>query len=268
MIYRYRPVGLQNIYVILLVIIFLLTHLFLSMKNKDTLAGFFVITAIAFAVGWFVYGWFSTGEYDQRSENDKTEQSIDAGGIQIGGDPVIREMADMLDMLKKSDDVSPLSNLAKLLQYQGRYAEAEPLYRRALQIREKELGSEHPDVAESLNNLAVLLVDDGKYAEAQPLFRRALQIREKKLGPNHLKVAESLNDLAELRYLRDKYAEADSLCQRALQIRERELGPDHPEVAESLNNLAELRYILNYAEAEQLAVCRTFWDKNIQEGSC
>ena len=38
----------------------------------------------------------------------------------------------------------------------GRYAEAEPLYERALAIREKALGPDHPDVATSLNNLAVL----------------------------------------------------------------------------------------------------------------
>ena len=39
-----------------------------------------------------------------------------------------------------------LNNLAVLYQAQGRYAEAEPLYQRALAIREKALGPEHPDV--------------------------------------------------------------------------------------------------------------------------
>jgi len=39
---------------------------------------------------------------------------------------------------------------------QGNYAEAEPLYRRALAIVEKALGPEHPNVAASLNNLAEL----------------------------------------------------------------------------------------------------------------
>ena len=38
----------------------------------------------------------------------------------------------------------------------GRYTDAEPLYQRALAIREKALGPEHPDVADSLNNLAGL----------------------------------------------------------------------------------------------------------------
>ena len=64
----------------------------------------------------------------------------------------------------------------------GRYAEAEPLYRRSLAIREKQLGRDHPDVATSLNNLAVLYQAMGRYAEAEPLYRRSLEIREKQLG--------------------------------------------------------------------------------------
>ena len=42
------------------------------------------------------------------------------------------------------------------------YAEARPLYERALAIREKVLGAEHPDTATSLNNLAILLQDPGR----------------------------------------------------------------------------------------------------------
>ncbi len=42
-----------------------------------------------------------------------------------------------------------------LLEAKGKYDEAEPLFRRALQIRRNSLGEEHPDFANSLNNLAV-----------------------------------------------------------------------------------------------------------------
>ena len=38
----------------------------------------------------------------------------------------------------------------------GQYAEAEPLYQRALAIWEQQLGTDHPDTATSLNNLAAL----------------------------------------------------------------------------------------------------------------
>src|SRR5262245_41690254 len=36
---------------------------------------------------------------------------------------------------------------------EGKYSEAEGLYKRALAIREKALGASHPDVAQTLNNL-------------------------------------------------------------------------------------------------------------------
>jgi len=69
-----------------------------------------------------------------------------------------------------------LNNLAELYRIQGRYPEAEPLYRRSLAIRERTLGPEHPSVATSLNNLAAFYHVQGRYAEAEPLYRRTLVI--------------------------------------------------------------------------------------------
>src|SRR4051794_3980610 len=77
-----------------------------------------------------------------------------------------------------------------------RVAEAEPLLRRALDIRERVLGLEHPDVATSLGNLAVILTMRGRSAEVEPLLRRALDIRERVLGPEHRDVANLLGNLA------------------------------------------------------------------------
>ncbi len=65
---------------------------------------------------------------------------------------------------------------------QGKYADAEPLYRRALAIGEKALGPEHPDVATSLENLGRLYRAQGKAAEAERLEARAKAIRAKQAG--------------------------------------------------------------------------------------
>jgi tetratricopeptide (TPR) repeat protein len=97
----------------------------------------------------------------------------------------------------------------------GRYTNTEPLYQRALAIREKALGLEHPAVAESLNNLAELYAAQGQYAQAEPLCRRALAIREKALGPEHPDVAESFNNLAALYAAQGQYAQAEPLYQQA-----------------------------------------------------
>ncbi len=55
-----------------------------------------------------------------------------------------------------------LNNLATLYQARYRYAEAEPLYQRALAIRDKALGPDHPHVAQSLENYAALLRKTGR----------------------------------------------------------------------------------------------------------
>ncbi|MGH7261960.1 MAG: tetratricopeptide repeat protein, partial [Nitrospiraceae bacterium] len=60
-------------------------------------------------------------------------------------------------------------------------AGARPLQERALAIREKALGPEHPETAISLSNLASVLRDQGDLAGARPLYERALAIFEKAL---------------------------------------------------------------------------------------
>jgi CHAT domain-containing protein len=135
----------------------------------------------------------------------------------------------------------------------SKFDEARPLVERALEVREKSLGPEHPDVAASLNNLAELYRAKGDYAKAEPLHQRALAIREKALGPDHPDVAGSLNNLAILYRDKGDHVKAEPLYQRALAIGEKALGPDHPFVATSLTSLAILyRAKGDYAKAEPL----------------
>jgi tetratricopeptide (TPR) repeat protein len=133
-----------------------------------------------------------------------------------------------------------LNNLSTLYDTQGRYADAEPLFKRSLAIQEKSLGPDHPFVATSLKNLAFLYQNQGRYSDAEPLCLRSLAIREKSFGPDHPDVANLLNNLAGLYYVEARYSDAEPLFKRSLGIFEKALSPDHPEVANSLNNLARL----------------------------
>src|SRR5262245_20966501 len=120
----------------------------------------------------------------------------------------------------------------------GKYDESRPAAERALELREKALGPEHLDVAQSLNNLAIICRENRDHAQAGPRFQRALAIYEKALGPEHPDVAQSLNLLGVSYSNKGDHAMAEPLFQRALAIREKALGPEHPDVAQSLNNLA------------------------------
>jgi tetratricopeptide (TPR) repeat protein len=134
----------------------------------------------------------------------------------------------------------------------GRYADAEPLLKRALAIREEALGPE-ADVAQSLNNLGELYYNEGRYADAEPFSKRALAIAEKAFGPEHLAVAICLINLARLYQDEGCYADAEPLFKRTLAIDEKTLGPEHPDVAVSLNSLALLVDAEGrYADAEPL----------------
>jgi tetratricopeptide (TPR) repeat protein len=118
--------------------------------------------------------------------------------------------------------------LGRVYHAQGNYAEAEPLHQRALAIREKALGPEHADVAQSPNNLALLYKTQGKYAEAEPLYQRARAIWEKALGPEHPHVATALEDYADLLRKMDRDAEAEKLEARAQAIRAKHTQENPP----------------------------------------
>ncbi|WP_417915616.1 tetratricopeptide repeat protein [Candidatus Electronema sp. JM] len=133
-----------------------------------------------------------------------------------------------------------LHELALLHKDLGQYAAAEPLYLRAVEVKEKALGKEHPDVAEVLNDLGVLCSEQERLAEAESLYLRAVNIREKHFSRDHLDTAESLGNLAVLYRKQEKYTEAEPLYLHSLAIRENILGKEHPIVALIMNNLAVL----------------------------
>ncbi|GMH32444.1 hypothetical protein BSKO_00278 [Bryopsis sp. KO-2023] len=104
------------------------------------------------------------------------------------------------------------------------------IYEDEVKNRERELGPNHPDVAESLGNLAILYNQQQDYNKAQPLLERALAIYEKSRGREHPDVAHTLTDLAVLHLEQSRDSIGRPLLERALKIQEKHLGPDHPDV--------------------------------------
>jgi tetratricopeptide (TPR) repeat protein/transcriptional regulator with XRE-family HTH domain len=151
--------------------------------------------------------------------------------------------AQAVERLARDEPVEPAA-LAWLLDRAGSYlrarADFEParyLMERALAIRERAFGADHPDTAASLNGLAALLWNQGELAAARSRYERALAIRERVLGSGHPETAESLNDLAILLMDQGELVAARRLHERALGIRTQTLARDHPSIAESLDNL-------------------------------
>lgn len=91
--------------------------------------------------------------------------------------------------LSEQSKASDLSEQALALGSQGRYVEAEALYRAALAIYAQTPdgtgGKADPDYATDLNNLAGVLQAQGQYGEAEALCREALAIAQDTLGEAH-----------------------------------------------------------------------------------
>jgi tetratricopeptide (TPR) repeat protein len=152
-----------------------------------------------------------------------------------------------------NDESTTLNAKAFELYGAGKYSEAIPFAQRALVIREKTRGPNHPSLAPVLTNLAALYEALGRYTEAEPLYKRALTIFEKSLGPDHPNIAKVLNGMAVLYKNQGRYTDAEPLYKRAVAIGEKKLGPNHPDLATYLNNLATLYYDQNrFGDAESL----------------
>jgi tetratricopeptide (TPR) repeat protein len=154
------------------------------------------------------------------------------------------------------------SAAAASLGQKGRYAEAQHLYERALAIRRRVLGDDHPHTAHSYQDLATNLDAQERYGEAQPLHERALAIARQALGEGHPYTAAIYNNVASNLDERGRSGEAQPLHERALAIWRQSLGEDHPDTAGGYNNLAHcLSAQGHYAEAKPLyeralAICR------------
>jgi pentatricopeptide repeat protein len=67
-----------------------------------------------------------------------------------------------------------MGNLADVLANEGRYAEAEKLQRKTLDILRRVLGPEHPETASCTYNVACVLARAGNRDEALSLLREAV----------------------------------------------------------------------------------------------
>lgn len=93
-------------------------------------------------------------------------------------------------------EILDLKHKAKFYEEVGDYVTAERLLSRAIALKERNLGSEHPAMAADLQSLAMLNLAMEKHERAEELLVRALGIRRQELGANHPDVLETINAIA------------------------------------------------------------------------
>ena len=136
----------------------------------------------------------------------------------------------------------------------GLYPEAQRHMERALDLRQRFLGEDHPDTLETMNDVAELYLEyQGKSGQAEPLLNKVLEVRRRVLGEEHLDTLTSASNLAAFYRDQGKYAPAEPLLTKVLEVRRRVLGEEHPSTLDSMDDLARLyRYQGKYAQAEPL----------------
>jgi serine/threonine protein kinase len=118
--------------------------------------------------------------------------------------------------------------IATLLFDQGKYREAEQLFRRVIAVRARAMGPEHVDTLASRHRLVYVLNEEEKHEEAETEARQVVTLREKILGSEHPDTLLSRYNLASALYHSGKYVQAEELYRKVVAADERVIGPEHP----------------------------------------
>jgi len=122
----------------------------------------------------------------------------------------------------------------------GRYKQAAPHLRKALQLYRSAARRDDSEVAMCLNNLASAIFLEGSATEAEAIFHEALVIRRAQHPPELYDTATVLNNLAVLLRSQKRFLDAEPLLRESLDLRRKVFPAGHRDIALAANNLGTL----------------------------
>ena len=166
--------------------------------------------------------------------------------------------SEALDLLRQGSarpekESIALQHLAVSLKRQGRFDEAEDLYRESLAIRREVVQGDDEEAISTITSLAELLRVQGRLDEAEMLHRDALAAARRIHGSTHPLIGSCLNNLGLVLQDKEDLEAAEMVLREALEHDRRLFIADHPGLASRMNNLAALlKTMERYDEAETL----------------
>ncbi len=130
-----------------------------------------------------------------------------------------------------------LNDLGGVLVQEGSPEAAIPLLERSFDLKEKTLGSRHPDVGIAEVSLAFALFKLGRTEEALAHNARAAEILQEGLGADHPELAICLSNNGEMLNALDRFDAARKSFERAYAIWEREFGSDNVNLGYALTGI-------------------------------
>ncbi len=188
-------------------------------------------------VSSFLRGLFESS-YPRRVKGERltAQDLIDAGAARVDHDLASQPKI----------QASMLALLGSVYMEMGLAAKARPLLERSLAMREKLLGKDKVETAESLYFLGRLEARAGEFYSGRSLLERAVAIREREAsGPA---LAEALSELGIAVSGLGDYAQAKRLLERAVAVEEKAGGPN---LHKWLTNLADVENSLGNYERER-----------------
>ncbi|GIJ83106.1 hypothetical protein Asppvi_001624 [Aspergillus pseudoviridinutans] len=148
-----------------------------------------------------------------------------------------------------------IENMGQCLCSDGRFNEAELIFREITAIQRTKNGDRHPSTLSSMANLASTYWNQGRWNEAEKLGVQVMEIRKTVLGAEHPDTLTSMASLASTYRSQGRWKEAERAEVQVFEIRKQVLGSEHPDTLTSMANLASTyRYQGRWKEAEEMEV--------------
>ena len=147
--------------------------------------------------------------------------------------------------------LSAMTVRASVLDYMGRYAEAEAVFKEVVARNTEKYGAEDPKTLDVLNNFAILYLESHRYADGAAILQKMLPICEKIYGPEHgftLNIVSNLGGALRQQGTPEKIAESGPYYKRALDGEIKKYGEKHPNTIRARHNYGN--YLLDVGDVE------------------
>lgn len=137
--------------------------------------------------------------------------------------------------VEPQETAADLSNALRLLAdfyaQEEQFDQADPLYKRSLELEEFAEGPESKDLAKHKARVAEFYCVQAKYKPAEPLFKDALAIYDK-VDPNSVETANLLYNYGGFFYDQGLYGDAEVMFKRAIKIFEKDPDQNDQDIAQ------------------------------------
>jgi tetratricopeptide (TPR) repeat protein len=173
------------------------------------------------------------------SATDLGRLALASGDAGLSEKRLTEALETMQATLPPNDDriTDALAALANTKQGQGKFPEAEKLYRQALALTRSRHGNDAVEVAARLQTLGAFLSYTARAPEGTALLEQAVAILRRVHGANHPATVEALVGLSDALTYRLEYARAEKTMRETLPIARALFGHEHPILANVLSRL-------------------------------